>query len=93
MSATWRPTSKLKANCVFNYNVPPAPLVPGESDRLSLFLGDPVLILAETDEWYYGHTLANEAHKAVFPKSHVHLSSTENIKEPLIEETKFSLSK
>lgn len=59
---------------------------------LSLFLGDPVVILAENDGgWYYGHTLANEAHKGVFPKSYVHLSSNASGKEPLVEEINSSL--
>ena len=92
MGANWNALPvKLKANCVFNYNVPPTPIVAGEPTQLSLFLGDPVMILAKTDEWYYGHTLTNEAHKGVFPQSYVHLSTNEVVKEPLIEEINFSL--
>lgn len=77
-----------KAHCIFNYNVPPDP----ESIwRLSLVLGDSVVILNETEGWYYGHTLSNEAHKGIFPKSYVHLAKSEAIKEPIVEEINCSL--
>lgn len=93
MKSEWRLTTpKLRANCVFNFNVPPKPILPGEPVALSLFLGDPVVILAENNGgWYYGHTLANEAHKGVFPQSFVHLSSNAPGKEPLVEEINSSL--
>lgn len=92
MACNWRPClPKLRANCVFNYNVPPVPILPGEASRLSLFLGDPVVILAENQGWYYGHTLANEAHKGVFPKEFVHLHTHDLEREPLVEEINSSL--
>jgi hypothetical protein len=92
MVANWRSVPKLKANCIFNYNVPPAPIEPGDPTwRLSLVLGDPVIILKESDVWYYGHTQANPALKGVFPKEYVHLPRSEVFKEPLVEEINSSL--
>ena len=88
----WRTlSSKLRANCIFNYNVPPAPIRKGEPVSLSLFLGDPVVILAEVEDWFYGHTLSNDAHKGVFPKAYVHLSSSHSHQEPLVDEINSSL--
>lgn len=81
---------KLRANCVYNYNVPPVPILPGQIMRLSLFLGDPVVILAKSNSWFYGHTLANEAHKGVFPKNFVNLATNDK-QEPLVEEINSSL--
>ena len=83
--------SRLRANCIFNYNVPPAPIQPQEPTRLPLYLGDPVVILAENGEWYFGHKIANEKEKGVFPKSYVHVSSSNTQQEPLVEEINSSL--
>ena len=76
------------ANCVFNYNVPPTP-----DGGLPIFLGDRVVILAEFGKnWYFGHTLTNEAHKGIFPKEYVHITSTDfESQEPLVEEINSSL--
>ena len=81
------PVKKL-ANCVFNYNVPPI-----DPSGLPIFLGDRVVILAEFGEnWYFGHKCANEAHKGIFPKEYVHITSTDfDIQEPLVEEINSSL--
>ena len=94
MVAEWRPVSSsggnnfTKANCIFNFNVPPEP---NAIYKLSLVLGDPVVILRERNDWYYGHTLANEAHKGIFPKEYVRLRNSDDDKEPLVEEINSSL--
>lgn len=80
--------AKLLANCIFNYNVPPK-----ELSGLSIFLGDRVVILAESGaDWYFGHTLTNEAHKGIFPKEYVFITSNDlDIQEPLVDEINSSL--
>ena len=62
-----------RATCIYNYNVPPDP---ADLSLLSLLLGDTVVILAETDDWYYGHTLTSV--KGLFPKSYVYFNENGN---------------
>ena len=50
-----------------------------------------MVILQERDDWYYGHTQANEAHKGIFPKAYVHIRNTGADNEPLVEEINSSL--
>ena len=39
-----------------------------------IFAGDQMVILAEFGfDWYYGHTLGNEATKGIFPRSYVYV--------------------
>ena len=56
-------------------------------------LGDRVVILAESGaDWYFGHTLTNEAHKGIFPKEYVFITSNDlDIQEPLVDEINSSL--
>ena len=85
MESEWTPVASFcnRAHCIFNYNVPPEP---GTIYKLSLVLGDQVVILKEKENWYYGHTLANEAHKGLFPKAFVKLRNPEADDEPLVDE-------
>ncbi|XP_037029968.1 dedicator of cytokinesis protein 1 isoform X7 [Bradysia coprophila] len=41
--------------------------------RLCLDVGDSVIILAETKNWYYGYNKKNKTTLGIFPKSYVHL--------------------
>ena len=58
-----------------------------------LLTGDRVVILAEFGpDWYFGHTLTNEAHKGIFPKDYVHLIQNDlHTQEPLVDEINSSL--
>ena len=92
----WRsPVISSRGTCVFNYNVPPEPPEKGPPSawKLSLVLGDPVAILYETDDWYYGHAIANPALKGIFPKTYVHVHPEDHYaaEEPLITEVNSSL--
>ena len=51
------------------------------------------MILAESGaDWYFGHTLTNEAHKGIFPKEYVFITSNDlDIQEPLVDEINSSL--
>jgi hypothetical protein len=51
------------------------------------------VILAESGAgWYFGHTLTNEAHKGIFPKEYVFITSNDlDIQEPLVDEINSSL--
>ena len=91
MASQWRPMMSRgairgRATCIYNYNVPPDP---ADLSLLSLLLGDTVVILAETDDWYYGHTLTSV--KGLFPKSYVYFNENDVEQEPLVAETNATL--
>ena len=54
-----------------------------------------MVILAEFgQDWYFGHTVANEAHKGIFPRDFVYITSSARAvesQEPLVEEINSSL--
>ncbi|KAL9893363.1 dedicator of cytokinesis protein myoblast city isoform 3-T4 [Glossina fuscipes fuscipes] len=41
--------------------------------RLSLDVGDAVIILKETTHWFYGYRQRNKEQRGIFPKSYIHL--------------------
>ena len=91
MASQWRPmmsrgATRGRATCIHNYNVPPDP---ANLNLLSLYLGDTVVILAETDDWYFGHTLTSI--KGLFPKSYVYFNENDVEQEPLVVETNATL--
>ena len=53
------------------------------------------MILAEFGlDWYFGHTVANEADKGIFPREYVYITSSARAlesQEPLVEEINSSL--
>ena len=88
MVSEWRPISPPKrGTCIYNYNLPPDP---ENLWKLFLYLGDTVVILAETEEWYYGRIQGNMS-KGMFPKSYVHLVNFGDELEPLVAETNATL--
>lgn len=90
----WRPmvVKSQRGVCLYNFNIPPCIDENTSLWRLSLVLGDLVVILHETDTWYYGHTVSNPALRGIFPKSFIHLKTDElELEEPLIEEMNCSL--
>ncbi|XP_041370196.1 dedicator of cytokinesis protein 1-like isoform X4 [Gigantopelta aegis] len=44
--------------------------------RLSLDIGDTVVILEETDEWYRGYVISDKTKSGIFPKSYIHTKET-----------------
>ena len=75
-----------KATCKFNFKYPPD----HESYKnglLPLPLGDTVVILAETEDWFFGHTFTSSS-KGLFPKAYVYYDERDIEQEPLVAETK-----
>ncbi|XP_059611933.1 dedicator of cytokinesis protein 1 isoform X1 [Phlebotomus argentipes] len=44
-----------------------------KSHRLTLDVGDAVIILKETSNWYYGYNKKNRGNRGIFPKSYIQL--------------------
>ena len=90
MASQWRPVmGRRKATCKFNFKYPPD----HESYKnglLPLPLGDTVVILAETEDWFFGHTLTSSS-KGLFPKSYVYYDEHDIEQEPLVAETNATL--